>query len=608
MARRRARRGARRSTPRRTPRSAAIARARRRPARRRARRILTHCNTGALAARRRAARRSPSILELRAARRACRVLACETRPLLQGARLTVWELARAGVAARAPRRRRRRRADPPRRGRRGRSSAATASPPTATSPTRSARTRSRSPRARPGSRSSSPARRRRSTPSLPDGDGIEIEERDADEVRCARRRADRRCRARRAQPGLRRHAGRARHRARHRARRRARRRPRGVGARRWLPMRVARSLTPREVRVEERPRSRRRARRGRLPRARLRGLRLGRQRRRTSRASCPRVLGHELVGEVTAVGAGVDGVAPGDRVVVHHHVPCGECRRCRRGHETLCEQLPRDRAGPGRLRRAGPRARRPRRRAARARRPRRRARDVRRAAGLRAARVRPRRACAPGDALLVVGAGSNGLLAIAAAHARGVDAVWVREPRAERLERAPRAGRRAPRRRARRRRVRVHRRRPRRSPTASPRARRPAACSASTRRPRPGRRSASTASALFLREVDVCASLLRRARRTCARRSTLIASGRDRPARRSSRTASGSSETGRALELQRTRRGAEGGRDAVRAPRCCTAPATCASRTSPSRAARCSSSVEAATTCGTDARCCATGT
>jgi L-iditol 2-dehydrogenase len=38
-----------------------------------------------------------------------------------------------------------------------------------------------------------------------------------------------------------------------------------------------------------------------------------------------------------------------------------------------------------------------------------------------------------GDSLLVVGAGANGLLQIAAAHARAVEAVWVREPRPERL-------------------------------------------------------------------------------------------------------------------------------------------------------------------------------
>jgi L-iditol 2-dehydrogenase len=41
-----------------------------------------------------------------------------------------------------------------------------------------------------------------------------------------------------------------------------------------------------------------------------------------------------------------------------------------------------------------------------------------------------------GDSLLVVGAGTSGLLAIAAAHARGVEAIWVREPRPDRMERA----------------------------------------------------------------------------------------------------------------------------------------------------------------------------
>jgi methylthioribose-1-phosphate isomerase len=61
-----------------------------------ARRIATHCNTGALAAGGRGTALAV-ILELHE-RGAVHVLAGETRPLLQGARLTVWELARAGVA------------------------------------------------------------------------------------------------------------------------------------------------------------------------------------------------------------------------------------------------------------------------------------------------------------------------------------------------------------------------------------------------------------------------------------------------------------------------------------------------------------------------------
>ena len=61
-----------------------------------ARRIATHCNTGALAAGGRGTALAV-ILELHD-RGAVHVLAGETRPLLQGARLTVWELARAGVS------------------------------------------------------------------------------------------------------------------------------------------------------------------------------------------------------------------------------------------------------------------------------------------------------------------------------------------------------------------------------------------------------------------------------------------------------------------------------------------------------------------------------
>lgn len=48
------------------------------------------------------------------------------------------------------------------------------------------------------------------------------------------------------------------------------------------------------------------------------------------------VLGHEVVGSVAALGAGVAGFAVGDRVAVPHHVSCGECDFCRRGSEPSC--------------------------------------------------------------------------------------------------------------------------------------------------------------------------------------------------------------------------------------------------------------------------------
>jgi len=60
-----------------------------------ARRILTHCNTGALATG--GAGSALGVIRELAARGEVEVLASETRPLLQGARLTVWELARDGI-------------------------------------------------------------------------------------------------------------------------------------------------------------------------------------------------------------------------------------------------------------------------------------------------------------------------------------------------------------------------------------------------------------------------------------------------------------------------------------------------------------------------------
>ncbi len=49
------------------------------------------------------------------------------------------------------------------------------------------------------------------------------------------------------------------------------------------------------------------------------------------------VMGHEFAGEVVAVGAGVEGIAIGDRVTGLPIQPCGACRRCREGSRHLCE-------------------------------------------------------------------------------------------------------------------------------------------------------------------------------------------------------------------------------------------------------------------------------
>jgi L-iditol 2-dehydrogenase len=61
----------------------------------------------------------------------------------------------------------------------------------------------------------------------------------------------------------------------------------------------------------------------------------------------PLVLGHEIGGEVVALGPGVDRYRLGDRVFVSHHVPCGSCRYCRRGHESVCDTLRTTHFDPG---------------------------------------------------------------------------------------------------------------------------------------------------------------------------------------------------------------------------------------------------------------------
>ncbi|TDP91049.1 zinc-dependent dehydrogenase [Labedaea rhizosphaerae] len=50
----------------------------------------------------------------------------------------------------------------------------------------------------------------------------------------------------------------------------------------------------------------------------------------------PRVIGHEIAGEVVEVGANVTGWQPGDRVQVIAAIPCGRCDECKRGWMTIC--------------------------------------------------------------------------------------------------------------------------------------------------------------------------------------------------------------------------------------------------------------------------------
>lgn len=53
----------------------------------------------------------------------------------------------------------------------------------------------------------------------------------------------------------------------------------------------------------------------------------------------PRVLGHEMAGEIVEVGRVVKDFKSGDRVFVSHHVPCYRCHYCIDGNYTACESL-----------------------------------------------------------------------------------------------------------------------------------------------------------------------------------------------------------------------------------------------------------------------------
>jgi L-iditol 2-dehydrogenase len=53
----------------------------------------------------------------------------------------------------------------------------------------------------------------------------------------------------------------------------------------------------------------------------------------------PSLFGHEYTGTVEAVGEGVTRFRVGDAVVGANSAPCGDCEFCRRGRESLCEDL-----------------------------------------------------------------------------------------------------------------------------------------------------------------------------------------------------------------------------------------------------------------------------
>lgn len=57
-------------------------------------------------------------------------------------------------------------------------------------------------------------------------------------------------------------------------------------------------------------------------------------------AKLPLRLGHESAGIVREVGAEVESIRPGDRVVMVCKQTCGQCRMCRVGHEEMCLRSP----------------------------------------------------------------------------------------------------------------------------------------------------------------------------------------------------------------------------------------------------------------------------
>jgi len=63
-------------------------------------------------------------------------------------------------------------------------------------------------------------------------------------------------------------------------------------------------------------------------------------------ATLPVVVGHEVVGEVAAAGAGAP-FAVGERVVTAHHVPCGTCHYCARGSASMCRTFKASNLDPG---------------------------------------------------------------------------------------------------------------------------------------------------------------------------------------------------------------------------------------------------------------------
>jgi L-iditol 2-dehydrogenase len=56
----------------------------------------------------------------------------------------------------------------------------------------------------------------------------------------------------------------------------------------------------------------------------------------TGSHSAPRIFGHEMAGTIVAAGEGVANFRIGERVMVFHHIPCGQCYYCRKQTPAQC--------------------------------------------------------------------------------------------------------------------------------------------------------------------------------------------------------------------------------------------------------------------------------
>ena len=156
-------------------------------------------------------------------------------------------------------------------------------------------------------------------------------------------------------------------------------------------------------------------------------------------AQNPQILGHEFSGEVVATGPEVSSVREGDRVAIMPLAYCGTCAYCRRGQQHLCATM----ACVGLSHAWGGMA------------------EVARVAEYQVVRlpdevgfhqgalIEPtavaaygveRGGVAPGDRVLVTGAGPIGALAALCAHSAGASTVYVSEPNAARRARAQALG------------------------------------------------------------------------------------------------------------------------------------------------------------------------